>query len=188
MKAIRTVWLALFVVALIGFTTACQRHDENQVRAAREDKSLGPEDRDLAMKIEQAHLGEMDLARLAKQQASNGDVKSYADMIEDDHNGALKDLQKLMNKNGVNESTHSKPADAEAKLATLQKMSGAEFDREFMNTMVSGHQKTLDDLRSAATTAQNSNLKDYINDLMPKVQKHLEKAQDLVTKMTSEGR
>ena len=188
MKAIRTVWLALFVFALVGFTTACQRHDENGVQAARENNAMTEQDRDVAMKIEQSHLGEIDLARLAKEQASSRDVKSYADMIEDDHTGALKDLQKLMNKSGVNESTQSKPVEGQEKLAMLQKMSGAEFDREFMNTMVSDHQKTLDDLRSAVTTVQNSDLKGYINDLTAKVQKHLEKGQDLVTKMTSQGR
>src|SRR4051794_32080820 len=111
MKATRTVWIALLVVFVVGFTTACQRNDENRVQAAREDnayppanpsmdnKVLTPQERDVAMKIEQSHLGEIDLARLAKQQASGRDVKSYADMIEDDHNGALKDVQKVMSKN-----------------------------------------------------------------------------------------
>jgi len=186
MKATRTVWAALLVVFLMGFTTACQRTNENKVQAARDDnayppanpsKVLSDQERDLAMTIEQSHLGEFDLARLAKQQANGRDVKSYADMIEDDHSGALKDVQKVMTNNGMPESTHSRPAEGQEKLATLQKMSGAAFDREFMNTMVSGHQKTLDELRSAQTSVQNADLKDYINDLIPKVQKHLEKAQ-----------
>jgi len=197
MKTTRTLWAALLIVFLVGFTTACQRTNENNVQAAREDnaypaanpsmntKVLSPEERDTAMKIEQSHLGEIDLARLAKQQASSRDVKSYGGMIEDDHNGALKDIQKVMTKNGVPESTHSKPAEGQENLSNLQKMSGAEFDREFMNTMVSDHQKTLEDLRSALTSVQNADLKDYINDLIPKVQKHLDKAQDLQTKMTS---
>src|SRR5947199_119289 len=146
MKATRTLWAALLIVFVVGFTTACQRNNENSVQASREDnayppanpsidsKVLSPQERDIAMKIEQSHLGEIDLARLAKQQAGSRDVKSYADMIEDDHSGALKDVQKVMTNNGVAESTHSKPAEGQEKLSMLQKMSGAAFDREFMNT------------------------------------------------------
>jgi putative membrane protein len=203
MKPNRTLYVALLTILLVSlsFTAACQRNREDRVEAAREDHATAPADtgtantdtskvlssdeRDVAMKIEQAHLGEIDLSRLAKQQASSRDVKSFADMIENDHGSALKDLQKVMNKNGVEESTNSKPAEGKEELAKLQKLSGAQFDREFMNTMVMDHQKDLDELRKAQTSVQNADLKDYINDLIPTVQKHLDKAQDLRTKLTT---
>src|ERR1041385_8062789 len=151
MKPNRTLYVALLTILLVSlsFTAACQRNREDRVEAAREDHATAPADtgtantdtskvlssdeRDVAMKIEQAHLGEIDLSRLAKQQASSRDVKSFADMIENDHGSALKDLQKVMNKNGVEESTNSKPAEGKEELAKLQKLSGAQFDREFMN-------------------------------------------------------
>jgi len=198
MKATRTVWVALLIVFLVGFTTACQRSNENRVQAAREnpypaanpsaDNMMTSEDKDIAMKIEQANLGEIDLGRWAKDHASNRDVRNYGDMMETDHTKALKDVQKIMTKYGVNESTQSKPVDAQNNLSMLQKLSGPAFDREYMNMMVSDHQKDLEELKSAQTSVQNADLKDYINDFIPVVQKHLEKAQDLQTKLTSSGR
>src|SRR5262249_894900 len=133
MKANRSLWVMLLIVFLVSFNAACKRGES--VQAAREDSvntGLSAQDRDTAMKIEQSHLGEIDLARLAKQQASSRDVKAYADMIEDDHTKALKDVQKIMTNNGVNESTHSKPAEAQQKLSEMQTLSGAAFDRAFM--------------------------------------------------------
>jgi len=197
MKLNRTFWVLLVVVLVASFTTACQRNNDNGVQAAREDRAtaakapatdkdvLNAADQETAMKIEQSHIGEIDLARLAKDHASNGDVKSYADMVESDHTGALKDVQKIMKDKGVNESTGSKPADSQAKMNDLQKLSGAAFDREFMSAMVSDHQKTLDELRSLQISVQNPDLKDYVNDLIPKVQKHLDKARDVESKITT---
>ena len=179
MKSTRTLLATLLVVLLASFTAACQRNDDGRVQAAREDKVLAQQDTATAMKIEQSHLGEIDLARWAKDHAQNGDVKDYAKMLEDQHGEALEDLQKMLNKHGVNESTHSKPADAQDKMASLQSMSGGAFDREYINTMVDNHQKTLDELNAALSSTQNADLKDYINDLIPKVHKHLDKAREL---------
>jgi putative membrane protein len=182
------------VVFLLSFTTACQRNDDTRVEAARggdayspatDNKMLAPQERETAMKIEQGHLGEIDLARLAKEKATDSDVKGYADMLEDEHAGALNDLQKLMSDNGVHESVKSKPAEGQEKLTKLQNMSGAAFDREYMNMMVMDHQKTLDELRAAQASVQNADFKDYINDLIPKVQKHLDEAKDVQTKTMS---
>ena len=48
-----------------------------------------------------------------------------------------------------------------------------------------GHQKVLDSLNQDLVTVQNPDLKDYIKDVIPKVQKHLEKARELQSKLAS---
>jgi putative membrane protein len=185
---------------MAAFNTACQRSD-NGVQAAREDKMtpadtsdknsdknmMSAEDRNIATKIQESHQGEVDLARWAKDHASERDVKSYADMIADDHTGAMKDLNNLMQDKHAAGAPEQKPAEARANLSKLENLSGPEFDREYMNMMVSDHQKDLDALQNFKMTAQNPDLKDYINDLIPTIQKHLEKAQDLQTKLTQSG-
>ena len=183
MKSNQTFLALLLVILLAGFNVACQRND-NGVRADN-DKMMTSEDRDVAMNIEKAHIGEMDLARLAKERATNGDVKDYADMIVDDHGAALKNINKILKDKDIHESAQAKPEDSQAELARLQAMSGAEFDREFMGAMVLGHQKALDSLHNDEASVQNPDMKDYIHDLIPKVQKHLEKAQELQGKLTS---
>jgi putative membrane protein len=196
MKFNRTFLPLLLVCLMAVFNTACQRND-NGVQAAREDKMapagtsdknmMSAEDQNIATKIEESHQGEVDLARWAKDHASNSDVKDYADMIADDHTSAMKDLNNLMQDKHAAGAPEQKPAEARADLSKLENLSGPEFDRQFMNMMVTDHQKTIDNLRNFQMQAQNPDLKDYINDLIPKVQKHLEKAQDLQSKMTQTG-
>jgi putative membrane protein len=186
--------LALSMGVMLTAVTACQQN--SGVQAAREDRSasdtnagvtanssnnntLSAEDRDVAFKIERAHIEEMDLGRFVRDKTSNGDVKSFAKMMIDDHNDALNKLQNVLKDDNVNRSTNSKPADEASNMSALQNTSGADLDREYMNMMVQDHEKDLDELRNAEGTVQNADLKNYIQDLIPMVQKHLEKAQNI---------
>src|SRR5262249_30182672 len=162
----------------------CQRH--NGVEAAREGTALTPAERDIALKIDQGHLGELDLARLAKQRTANKDVKDYAEMLIKDHTKALNEISNLLKEQKATPSAPApKPGDAQAEISKLQTLSGAEFDREFMSAMVQNHQKTLSDLNQSLTAVQNNDLKDYIKDLIPTVQKHLDRAQEVQKKLTT---
>jgi len=185
----RILLVVLSAVLIVGLNVACQRNDD-RVQAAREDgvdvNTLSPGDLEIATKIEQAHTGELELARLAKERASNKDVKNYAEMLESDHNKALEDLTEILRDKQSAGSTHSKPAGTD--MTQLQKMSGAQFDREFLATMVRNHQETLDALNRDLTTVQNPDMKDYIKNLMPKVRNHMEEAQKLQTTLSSTGK
>jgi len=193
----RVFWAFLLVVFLAAFNTACQRHDDN-VQAAREAGVSSPKgdnkvftaaDREIATRIEQSHLGELDLARVAKTKASNEDVKDFADMLVDDHGKALDDISGILkDKNAMDASAQAKPAEAQAELEKLQTLSGAAFDREFVGAMVTGHRKTLDALNQDLAIVQNPDLKDYISGLTKKVETHLEKAQELQTKLMAGGK
>jgi putative membrane protein len=191
----RRPFLALSMGFMLTAVTACQQN--SGVQAAREDRSasdsntsagvtanssdntLSAEDRDVAFKIEQANIEEMDLGRFVRDKTSNGDVKSFAKMMIDDHNDALNKLQNVLKDDNVNRSANSKPADEASNMSALQNTSGADLDREYMNMMVQDHEKDLDELRNAEGTVQNADLKNYIQDLIPIVQKHLEKAQNI---------
>jgi len=188
----RTLMCILLAGCMASFNTACQRQDnvqaghENSATAARTaDKDvLTTDEQQIAMKIEQSHIGEMDLSRLAMDRASNKDVKDYADMLVDDHEKALKDMNGILkDKHAMDASAEQKPADGKAEMDKLQGMSGAAFDTEYMNAMVADHQKTLNELQANSAMVQNPDLKDYVNDLTKTVNKHLEKAQDLQAKM-----
>ena len=184
MKTNRLVLTLLFAFLIVG-ATACQR--QKGVEAARETATtLTPAERDIAMKIEQSHLGEVDLARLAKERTANKDVKDYAETLIKDHNKALNDISNMLKEQKATPSAAvPKPTGTQDQMSKLQKMSGAEFDREFMSMMVQNHQKTLSDLNQSLTAVQNNDLKDYIKDLIPTVQKHLDRAMEIQKKLTT---
>jgi putative membrane protein len=185
MKTNRLVLTVLFAGLIVG-VTACQRH--KGVEAAREGTvaTLTPSERDIASKIEQTHLGAVAMARMAKDHSANKDVKDYAETLIKDHNKALNDIENLLKEQKATPSAAATlPAGMQEQMNKLQKMSGTDFDREFMGMMVQNGQKTLSTLNQSLTTVQNTALKDYIKDLMPTVQKHLDRAMEIQKKLTT---
>jgi putative membrane protein len=179
---------------LLAVLVACQRNT-NGVQAAREERaasasnpgaadgadqnSLSAEDRNVAFKIEQSHIEEMDLARYVRDKTNNHDVKGYAKMLIDDHNDALNKLQSILKDKNVDQSTNMKRQDEASNMSMLQNSSGSVLDRQYMSMMVQDHQKDLDELKNAEATVQNQDLKKYIQDIIPVVQNHLDKAQEI---------
>ena len=161
---------------------ACNRG--GGVQAAREDRppNATPAEQDFMMKATQAHLSDMDMARLAMQKSENSDVRDFANMIQRDHTNAVEDLTDLMKDKNVSQPSTLTP-EAKLDIEKMTGLSGAEFDREFVNMMVSDHQKAVEMFRDIASIAQNPDIKKYAEDLLPKLEMHLEKAQKLQSKL-----
>jgi putative membrane protein len=180
---IKTQWLAAGIALILVFgLTACNR--ERGVEAARDEvvPSVSPEDQDFMGKAAEGHQSEILMARVALLKSGNNDVKDYANMIEKDHSAALKDIVELMNDKRV-----SKPQtlndETKQHLSAMNELKGPEFDREFVNMMVSGHENAVEMYQSELATVQNPDLKDYIEGLKPKLEMHLEKGQQLQSKL-----
>jgi putative membrane protein len=181
--------LATYVVFLLVMAcglTACNR--DRAVEAARENAppSVTPAEQDFMMKATQANMGEIELARVALQKSENKDVKAYANMIERDHKDALGDLTDLMKDKNVRQPK-TVAAETQQDISRMNSLTGSEFDREFVNKMVSDHQKAVEMFREHQGIAQNPDVKKYVNDVVPKLEMHLDKAQQLQAKLF-EGR
>jgi len=102
-----------------------------------------------------ANLAEVQLGKLASERASNADVKSYGQMMVKDHTQANQDLAQVAAQMKVKptKSLDQKHKDLAAKLSKLQ---GAEFDREYMNAMVQGHQEVAGQLEAHTGANQAS--------------------------------
>jgi putative membrane protein len=177
------VCLILLFVAAFGLT-ACNR--ENGVEAAPEDRttSLSQSERDFMMEAAQADLAEIDMAQVALQNSGTGDVKDFANMIKSDHTSALEDLTELMKDTNVPQPK-SIPVELQQDISRMRSLTGGEFDREFVNMIVSEHQKAIEMFRDQQSTAQNQDVKKYVEDTLPTLEMHLEKAQRLQTKVFS---
>jgi putative membrane protein len=113
-------------------------------------------------------------------------VQDYGKMLVNDHNDALQKLVDLMKKNGIPQPK-GLPEERSEAVKKMQGLSGAAFDREFVNMMVTDHQKAVDAFRHAAATAQNVDVRDYAKSMLPTLEKHLKDAQDLQHKIGAKG-
>jgi putative membrane protein len=104
-------------------------------------------------------------------------------MIVKDHESALKDLNSIMDKYNAPQQAH--PDRDQAMIDRFNNMDPSQFDRDFLDMMVDGHQKALETYRSQLTTVQNSDLKDHVNDMIPTIEKHLNRAQQLQSQLGS---
>jgi putative membrane protein len=181
---LKAQWLVITVCALtLCGLPACNR--DRDVHAAGETQPDGtPAEQDFMMKASQANLAEIDMARIALEKTDNSDVRDYANMIQSDHTSALKDLADLMKDKNVSQPRTLAP-ETQQDISRMSNLTGPEFDREFMNMMVSDHQKAVEMFRDQQTIAQNADVKDYVEDLLPKLEMHLDKAQRLQSKLFS---
>lgn len=172
-------------VALTGY--GCQKPADENVQAAREnnaDDKVGLSQADAAF-LKQAEVDsikERSIARNALEKSQNGDVRDYADMLVDDHSKALENAVDLLEKKGMPQPDGLPEAKQEA-LGKLDGATGPGFDREFVNMMVMDHEKAISAFRTHQGVAQDADVKEYIDDTLPTLEKHLEKARELQGKL-----
>jgi putative membrane protein len=168
------LFLGLVTVGVNG----CNR--DSRVQAAREDRrdAVSPAEQDFIMKVAQGHLEEIEVARLAMERSQDKDVSDLADMLVGYHTSALEKLKDLMKDYDLPQVT-TLPADTKKEIDRFAALSGGDFDREFANMMVSDHQKATELFNAELGTAQNHDVRDYVENMLPKLEKHLKKAREL---------
>ena len=94
-----------------------------------------------------AGLTEVQLGKIATERAASADVKAFGQMMVKDHSQAGDELKQVASQLKIQPPTQldQKHNDLVDKLSKLQ---GAEFDREYINAMVQGHQEVLGKVRA----------------------------------------
>jgi putative membrane protein len=103
-------------------------------------------DRDFVGEIASANMAEIRMAELALQRASNNNVKKFAQMMVTDHTQAGEKLIALASQHNL-----TMPAAGEGEKSPAEAFAdkrGADFDREYADTMVDAHQDFVDKLES----------------------------------------
>lgn len=133
-------------------------------------------------KAAQGGIAEVELSRVAAAKSQNADVKNYAQKMITDHTKANDELKTLAAKKNVTLPTETDAAH-KAKLQELQNLSGAEFDREYVNTMVDDHQKTVDLFEKQSNDNSDPDLKAFAAKTLPTLKSHLDMIKNIQGKM-----
>lgn len=121
---------------------------------------------------------EVAAATLASGNAQDPGVKSFADMLVADHTAMN---QQVMAAAG--QADAAAPAPDATATADLQGKTGADFDRAFVDKMVSDHEATIALFENAAQNASTDQAKSLAQGALPKLRAHLQTAQDLQAKL-----
>jgi len=147
-------------------------------------KTQAPNDAQIASIVVTANQVDIDAGNLAKSKAANADVKSFAQMMVTDHTGVNKQATELVTKLKVtpedNPTSQSLKSGGEKNVANLKGLTGAAFDKAYIDHEVAYHQQVLDAVdKTLIPNAKNAELKALLVKVRPAFVAHLDKAKSI---------
>jgi putative membrane protein len=136
--------------------------------------------------IREAAIGgkaEVELARLVEKRSRSEAIEGFARRMIEDHGKANERLAVLAKEAGIDPPQELDP-EHRAMHERLAKLSGAEFDRAYIQGQIQDHQKTAQLLEWEIGSGQDEDLKAFASAALPVVLEHLGTAQDIATKLT----
>jgi len=140
--------------------------------------SLSSQDRDFLMDAAMGGMMEVELGRVAAQQAASEGVKQFGQRMVDDHSKANTELMTLATSKGITLPTE-RDAKHKEHVTKLSAMSGAEFDRAYMNMMVSDHNKDVAAFEKESAKGGDPDLKAFATKTLPTLKEHQQMAKAL---------
>lgn len=134
--------------------------------------------RDFVMEAAEGGMMEVELGQLAQQKAVNQRVKDFGAMMVRDHSKSGDELkQAVAGKNVTIPATLSdKHRDH---VNDLNKKTGIEFDKAYMEMMVDDHEKDIKKFESIEKDANDPAVRNYATNALPVLRNHLESAKSI---------
>jgi putative membrane protein len=184
------IWRGIAACAgLMLIVSAATAQNQTPNRSKPAPAPMRDEDTTFINKAIEMNYAEVELGRLAVSKAQNMRVKSYADMLVKDHSAALPKFQAL---DPVKPSSKPELSDEHKELKTrLSWLSGMEFDREYMDAMVSAHREAVSMFERQAgakkngaasappATGSNAAVTKLASATLPMLKRHLEQAEQI---------
>ena len=129
---------------------------------------------------------EVSASQVALDKSTNADVKTFAQMMVDDHGKAGTELKGLADQKGVKVSdTPSLTKKTEIKMLSERK--GSSFDQHYADSIgVKAHQDTIKLFQKEVDKGSDADVKAWASKTLPTLQHHLEAAQALKAKTDAE--
>jgi putative membrane protein len=138
------------------------------------------------MKVAKGGMAEVELGKLATEKAASDEVKKFGQRMVDDHSKANDDLKTLAQNKKI-----TLPADMDPKEKALRdrlsKLSGAAFDRAYMQAMLADHRQDVAEFRKEANSGKDPDVKAFAAKTLPTLEEHLKIAQQTTTAVGTSG-
>ena len=150
-------------------------------------KSVSSHDRTFIKEAAVGGLYEVQAGQIAAQKATSAEVKQLAQHIVTDHTQANDKLKAIAQAKGVDVPA-ALDAKHQKKLDQLNKLSGAEFDREYARMMVSDHKEDIKKFQKEAQSGGDPDLKQFASSTLPALNQHLSMAETGTHASSSNGK
>lgn len=176
-----TGWALLVAVTLASGCADRNRAEENESAnpgVGTVDTSRGSDEQRFISDMLEDGRAEVELGRMAQSRSRNPAVREFGEMMVRDHTKAAEEL-----KAAARQAEHAAPAETDSdhqRLSEkLSELTGTEFDREYMNAMVSEHEEAVRELEGKSDTSNNAEVKQWAAKTLPAVRQHLDRAKQI---------
>jgi len=137
-------------------------------------------DSSFVVKAAEGGQAEVQMAQLAQTKASNQAVKDLANKLVTDHTKANDNLKPIASKDNVTWPT-GMSAKEQAEYNKLQALSGADFDRAYVNYEIKDHKQDINLFQHEANHGNDSQVKAWASENLPTLQEHLRMAENALS-------
>jgi putative membrane protein len=154
------------------------------IASAQNKSDTPPTDPQIAMIAVTADNVDIDAGKLAAEKSSNPKVKQFAHMMVTDHTSVNKKATALAKKLKLtpeeSDTSRSLKADGDKNLEKLRGLSGAEFDKAYIDNEVAYHEAVIKAVTDTLIpNAKNPELKKLLESAGPVFNSHLTHAKEL---------
>jgi len=167
---VRQLFLTLCATA---WTLAALPADD---KGLKDDKPLT--DNEFVMKVAADGMHEVELGKLAMNNAASPEVKKFGERMVADHTKANEELKTAAGKASITLPDRL-PAEKTKELDTFKNLKGAEFDKAYISHMVKDHEKAVTMFTKASKDLKDPALKGFAEKTLPTLQDHLKTAKKI---------
>ena len=146
-----------------------------------------PTGKQFVKKAAEINLAEISAGRLAERKATDPAIKDFGSLMVRQHTALQQQLEKMAKTQGITLPTKPGPKQVALK-DKLEKLSGQQFDNEYIQHMLSGHRHAIAMFENEIENGSNRACKDYAISALPVLQNHIRVAEDVAGKMGRSGR
>lgn len=133
-------------------------------------------DQDFAVNAANAGMTEVQAGQLAQTQGVAKDVKAYGAMMVKDHTAAADKLKTLAAQKNITLPT-SVSTDMQKNLDDLKAKSGKDFDKAYIDMMVSDHKKVISAFEDESKNGSDADVRAFADSTLHTLRHHLDEAE-----------
>ena len=150
-------------------------------------RALDNRGQDFIKQSVQDTMGVSQLSKIAQQKASTPTVRHYAQTVIDEGQNVDKQLRSIASQNNIT-LPQSASDDLQQKQKNLQGMSGKDFDREYLNTVINNRQQNIDKfVEMAENKDAPAKVRTFAIQTLPTLRMQVMQGQDIQQQESQQG-
>jgi putative membrane protein len=185
MKKVLISGLFAFSLGFVACNNGNNDNHQDTVDSAKavnkEVKAVQPDASNFAVAAANGGMMEVELGKIAENQAVNPRVKAFGAMMVKDHseaNATLKGISSTLNialPDSVSDDTRKE-------IDKMKMKKGKDFDKDYVSMMVDDHKKDIAEFKKCGENCSDSTIKSFANNTLPVLEKHLDSIQAIANK------